>query len=29
MAVPMPCFIEVMIRHPENDRGVPRYPPVV
>lgn len=28
-AVLMPCFIKVMIEHPEADWGVPRYPPVV
>ena len=28
MAALIPCFIEVMIRHPEADWGIPRYPPV-
>ena len=27
-AVLIPCFIKVMIEHPEADWGVPRYPPV-
>lgn len=28
MAALIPCFIEVVIRHPEADWGIPRYPPV-